>query len=138
MKRHLVLLGLVTAVGLIGGVRAEAGDPCGLLTQAEATAALGAPVKVGESAISGCQWGQIGGEGFVQVQVAGVRYYQRPPKAAKMLPGIGLEAYAYTDLGSPHAMAKTQKSVIVVWVSGDKASSEKVVDLLRAVVGRVE
>ena len=136
MKRYLVLLGFIGV--LMGSVRAQSGDPCTLLTQAEATAALGASVKAGESAISGCQWGQVGGQGFVQVQVAGARYYQRPPKTAKMIPGIGLEAYSYTDLGSPHAMAKTQKSMVVVWASGEKASSENVVDLLRAVVGRID
>jgi hypothetical protein len=138
MKRYLVLLGFVAVLGFIGSVRAQSGDPCTLLTQAEATAALGASVKPGESAISGCQWGQIGGQGFVQVQVAGARYYQRPPKTAKMIADIGLEAYSYTDLGSPSAMAKTQKSMVVVWASGDKASSEKVVDLLRTIVGRIE
>jgi hypothetical protein len=35
-------------------------------------------------------------------------------------------------------MAKTNKLVVIVWAFGDKASSEKVVDLLRLVMGRVE
>ena len=138
MKIYGVFLGFIVILGAIGSVRAQSGDRCALLTQAEAAVALGAPVKPGESAISGCQWSQTGGQGFVQVEVAGARYYQRPPKTAKMLPGIGLEAYAYADLGSPHAMAKTKKSVVIVWASGDKANSEKVVELLRTVVGRVE
>jgi hypothetical protein len=138
MKRYLAILGFVAALGTIGGVRAQSGDPCALLTQAEATAALNEPVKRGEPAIMGCQWERVGGNGHVQVEVAGARYYQPPPKTAKMLPGIGVEAYAYTELGSPHAMAKTQKSMVAVWASGDKASSEKVVDLLRTVVGRVD
>ena len=138
MKRYGVFLGFVAILGAFGSVRAQPDDRCTLLTQAEAAVALGAPVQPGEGAISGCQWGQLGGHGFVQVEVAGARYYQRPPKNAKMLPGIGLEAYAYTDLGSPHAMAKTKKSVVIVWASGEKANSEKVVELLRTVVGRVE
>jgi hypothetical protein len=138
VKRYGVLLGSVVILCAIGSARAQADDRCALLTQAEAAVALGAAVQPGEAAISGCQWGQTGGDGFVQVEVAGARYYQRPAKTAKMVPGIGLEAYTYTDLGSPHAMAKTQKSVVIVWASGDKVSSEKVVDLLRTLVSRVE
>jgi hypothetical protein len=135
---RLLLALLAAFLWSSNSARAQSGDPCSLLTQGEAAVALGAPVKAGESAISGCQWGQVGGDGFVQVEVAGARYYQRPPKTAKMIPGIGLEAYSYSDLGSPHATAKTQKSVVVVWASGDKARSERVVDLLRMVVGRIE
>ncbi len=138
MKRYLAFLGFVAVLAPIGSVRAQTGDPCALLTQAEATAVLGEPVKRGEPAIMGCQWERVGGNGYVQVEVAGARYYQRPPKTAKMLPGIGVEAYAYTELGSPHAMAKTQKSVVAVWASGEKANAEKVADLLKVVVGRVE
>jgi hypothetical protein len=138
MKTFGVLVGFVAILGAVGSVRAESNDRCTLLTQAEATSALGAPVGPGKVAISGCQWGQIGGDGFVQVEVAGARYYQRPPKTAKMISGIGLEAYTYSQLGSPHAMAKTNKSVIAVWASGDKASPEKVIDLLGVVVHRVE
>ena len=106
MKRYLAFLGLVAALDFTGSVRAQSGDPCALLTQAEATAALGEPVKRGEPAIMGCQWERVGGNGYVQLEVAGVRYYQPPPKTAKMIQGIGVEAYAYTELGSPHAMAK--------------------------------
>jgi hypothetical protein len=131
MKINGVFLGSAVILGSIGSGHAQPVDLCTLLTQAEAAVALGAPVGAGERAISGCQWGQTGGQGFVQIEVAGARYYQRPPKTAKMVPGIGLEAYTYIDLGSPQAMAKTKKSVVIVWASGDKASSEKVVDLLR-------
>jgi hypothetical protein len=138
MKKYWGLVGFVAILGSIGNLHAQSQDRCALLTQAEATVALGAPVQPGEPAISGCQWRQIGGDGFVQVQVAGARYYVRPPKTAKMIPGIGLEAYTYTDVGSPHAMAKTNKFVVVVWASGDKADSERVVGLLRTAVGRVE
>jgi hypothetical protein len=138
MKRYLVLLGFVAVLGLAGKARAQSGDPCTLLTQAEATAALGESVKAGEPAILGCQWERIGGQGFVQIEVAGARDYQRPPKTAKKIPGIGLEAYSYTELGDPHAVAKTEKSMVAVWASGDKASSEKIVDLLRTVVGRLK
>jgi hypothetical protein len=137
MKTFLTLLALLGALGANRGVRAESSDPCALLTQAEAAAALGEPVKRGGPAIMGCQWERVGGNGYVQIEVAGARYYQPPPKTAKMLPGIGVEAYAYTELGSPHAMAKTQKSVVAVWASGTKASAEKVADLLKTVVGRV-
>jgi hypothetical protein len=138
MTKLAAVAGFVTLLGFIGSVRAQAGDRCTLLTPAEAAVALGAPVQPGEAAISGCQWGQIGGNGFVQLQVAGARYYQRPPKTAKMISGIGQEAYTYSDMGSPHAMAKTTKTVVVVWASGDGANPEKVVDLLRMVVERLE
>jgi hypothetical protein len=138
MNRYDVLLGFACMLGAIGSAPAQAAEGCALLTQAEAAAVLGAPVKPGEPAIYGCQWAQTGGQGYVQVEVAGQRYYQPPSKTAKMVPGIGLEAYTYTELGSPHAMAKTQKSVVAVWASGDKVSSEKIVDLLRKVVDRVQ
>jgi hypothetical protein len=138
MKKFGVFAALAVMLGAAGGVRAQSNDRCALLTQAEAASALGAPVGPGESAISGCQWGQIGGDGFVQVEVAEARYYQRPPKTAQMISGIGLEAYAYTDLASPHVMAKTNKTMVVVWASGDKASSERLIGLLRIAVDRVE
>jgi hypothetical protein len=138
MKKFEIFVGVVAMLGAVGSVHAQSNDRCRLLTQAEATVVLGAAVRPGKIAISGCQWGQVGGDGFVQIQVAGAQYYQRPPKTAKMIPGIGLEAYTYTDLGSPHAMAKTNKLVVIAWAFGDKASSEKVVDLLSLVVDRVE
>jgi hypothetical protein len=138
VKKYWALVVFAAIQGTTGNLHAQSQDRCTLLTQAEATVALGAPVQPGEPAISGCQWGKIGGAGFVQVQVSGARYYLRPPKTAKMIPGIGLEAYAYTDLDSPHAMAKTNKFMVAVWASGDKADSERVVDLLRIAVGRLE
>jgi hypothetical protein len=116
MKKFEIFVGVVAMLGAIGSVHAQSNDRCRLVTQAEATVAFGAAVRPGEIAISGCQWGQIGGDGFVQIQVAGAQYYQRPPKTAK----------------------KTNKLVVIAWALGDKASSEKVVDLLRLVVDRVE
>jgi hypothetical protein len=138
MTKLWVLIAFAALLGSIGSVRAQSNDRCTLLTPTEAAVALGAPVQPGENAISGCQWGQIGGNGFVQLQVAGARYYERPPKTVKMISGIGLEVYTYSDLGSPHAMAKTSKAVVVVWAFGERANPEKVVDLLRTVVERVE
>jgi hypothetical protein len=138
MKNSAIFFGFIAILGSIGNARAQSNDRCTLLTQAEATAALGAPVKPGESAISGCQWGKVGGNGFVQLQVAGARYFQRPPKPAKTIPGVGLEAYSYTELDNPHAIARTNKFVVAVWASGDEASSEKVVGLLKTVLARVE
>lgn len=138
MRKPAILAGFVGFPGAFGTVRAEPTNYCTLLTQAEAAVALGAPVKPGEMSISGCQWGAQGGSGFVQIQVAGARYYQRPPKQAKMISGVGLEAYSYTEMDSPHAITRTNRSVIVVWTDGEKASFEKVVDLLKIVVDRVE
>ena len=138
MRKPAILAGFVGFLGVFGTARAGPTNDCTLLTQAEAAVALGAPVKPGEISISGCQWGAQAGSGFVQIQVAGARYYQRPPKPAKMISGIGLEAYSYTEMDSPHAITRTNKSVIVVWADGEKASFEKVVDLLKIVVSRVE
>lgn len=138
MKAPVLLLGLVCLLGNSQSVRAQPNDRCALLTQAEAATALGAPVEPGTVSISGCQWPAKAGQGFVQIQVTGARYYQPPPKTAKMISGIGLEAYTYTDMDAPHAMAKTARSTIVVWAQGEKASYEKVTDLLKTVVSRVE
>jgi hypothetical protein len=117
---------------------AQAADPCKLVTQEEAAAVLGARVKPGTPAIYGCQWGKVGGEGIVQIEVAGARYYERPPKPAKAIPGIGQEAYLYTELGDLHAITRTDKSVVAVWASGNTANQEKLIELLKTLVGRVD
>jgi len=74
----------------------------------------------------------------VQVQIARANDYQRPSKAAHMLSGIGLQAYTYTDMDAPHAMAKTNNATVVVWAWGPHATSEKVIELLRNVVNQVD
>ena len=134
MKSHLLALSIL-AVASSG--YAQAADPCKLVSQEEATAVLGARVKPGTPAIYGCQWGKDGGEGFVQIEVAGARYYQRPPKPAKPIPGVGEEAFLYTEMGGPHAIARTDKSVIIVWASDNTANQDKLVELLKTLVGRV-
>lgn len=138
MMKSVLVVVCVGYLGIAGSARAVSNDRCALLTQAEAAAALGAPVNPGEMAISGCQWGEKGGQGFVQIQIAEARYYQRPSKGANMIQGVGLEAYTYTDMDAPHAMAKTAKAVVIVWANGPKATSAQVVGLLKTVVGRVE
>lgn len=139
MRKWGLLITLV--IGLAGNASSFAQmskDSCGLLTRAQAAAALGAPVNAGEMAMAGCQWAETGGNGYVQVQIARAKDYQRPAKTAHMLPGIGLQAYAYTDLDAPHAMAKTNNATVVVWAWGPRATSEKVVELLRTVVNQVD
>jgi hypothetical protein len=128
-------------VGLAGNASSFAQmskDSCGLVTRAQAAAALGAPVDAGEMAMAGCQWTETGGNGYVQVQIARAKNDQQPPKTAHMLSGIGLQAYAYTELDAPHAMARTNNATVVVWAWGPHATSEKVVELLRTVVNQVE
>ena len=139
MRISSLLITLV--VGLAGNASSLAQmskDRCGLITRGQAAAALGAPVDAGEMAMAGCQWAETGGTGYVQVQVARANAYQRPPKTAHMLSGIGSQAYAYTDMDAPHAMAKTNNETVVVWASGPHATSEKVVELLRTVVNQLK
>jgi hypothetical protein len=75
-------------------------------------------------------------------QVAGVlatAAFQNAAPARSVSPSASSSSrYTYADLGSPHAMAKTNKFMVVVWASGDKADSERVVGLLRTAVGRLE
>jgi hypothetical protein len=128
---------LAVCIGLGGMSAAQADDKCSLLTRAEAAAALGAPVEPGQLAISGCQWPRTGGQGFVQIEIAPARYYEKRRERV-MLSGIGEEAFSYAEMGDPHAMARTPKSVVAVWTSGNSAQPAKVVELLKLVVSRVE
>jgi hypothetical protein len=48
-----------------------------------------------------------------------------------MIPGIGIEAYSNSDFDGPLVMAKTNKSMVVVWASGDKVNAERLIDLVR-------
>jgi hypothetical protein len=134
MKYFLLVM---AGIAVAPSAYAQAADPCTLVSREEAAAVLGVRVKPGVPAISGCQWGKESGEGSLQIEVAGARYYQSPPKPAKPIPGVGQEAYLYTELGGPHAIARTDKSVVVVWASDNTANSEKLVVLLRTLVGRV-
>jgi hypothetical protein len=113
--RGVALLAVCVAVARVSAANGS-DDKCLLLTRAEAAAALGAPVDPGAIAIYGCQWHRTSGQGFVQIEVGGARYYEKPSRSrrAVMLSGIGEEAFFYTEMGDPHAMARTQNSVVAV------------------------
>jgi hypothetical protein len=49
MKKFAVMFGFVALLGAVGSVRVHSNDRCTLLTQAEATVALAAPVGPGGS-----------------------------------------------------------------------------------------
>ena len=117
-------------------------DRCALLTQDEASKALGVPLKAGYAAgpqDTACQWDGNAGNIYLQVQVIDDRRYWEPHRHApsyKPVSGIGQDAYTESVLGGFVAGAVTDKKVILVSESGGKASAENALMLLTKIIAR--
>jgi hypothetical protein len=106
-------------------------DPCSLLTQAQASAALGGPVGPGKSiAGSVCQWQQQGKPGAellkLDVNVVTVERYNRAKSVTigTVMPvsGLGDDAYFATIKTGPTTVAtlnvKKGDAAVIIRVSG--------------------
>jgi hypothetical protein len=130
-------------------------DPCTLITQAEAAAALGEPVDPGKQAAAGassCLWSgndpsKIVSTDAVDVAVIDVSTFNQSHKAGAGItvtpvPGLGDEAY-FVDLGmgfvNLHVRKGSTTFTVDVMLSG--ASNDKVMaadkSLAQLIVGRI-
>ncbi len=118
-------------------------DRCGLLTQDEASKALGVPLKAGYAAGPqdlACQWDGNAGNIYLQVQVIEDPRYWEPHRHApsyKKISGVGKDAYTELVLGGFVAGTLTDNQVVVVVSqSGGNASAENALVLLKKIVAR--
>jgi uncharacterized protein YidB (DUF937 family) len=130
-------------------------DPCTLITQAEAAAALGGPVDPGKQAAAGassCLWSgndpskPISADG-VDVSVTSVSTFDKSHKAGAGItvtpvPGLGDEAY-FVDLGIGYMNLRVKKGstafTVTVMLSGASNDKLQAADksLAQLIVGRI-
>jgi hypothetical protein len=136
---------LVLALSLCPGPTIAAEGRCALLSEQEAAAVLGQPVKPGVIAGplgTACQWdARKDDDAWVQVQVIDDPGYWSKPSLApgfQRVPGIGREAYVVPEFGGWAAGALLEARLAVVSVAGGSSTRDRAVGLLQTVVSRLQ